>query len=453
MSKLKSLSNSNLEYTEMISTLNSLVSTQKDTVLKNIDASVLNKINYFNLLFDIPTILNTYADDQILTNTTKDSFVTDKEKNEYMYQVSLGIKEVVQSNTYSLESKNEFNIETIKTDTQRLKSLETISNYYISELSKIDITSKSLSELNNVLKNNDLNKVIDKINNIQIDKTLFNKFTFLYVTEDKLLTASPLILPVQCINEICILNGKYDVTINNNNFNIEYDLKPATQKAGSVRVPIMMYHLIDIIPKNASTIVKSMYITPKDFETQIAYLTQKNYRTITTAQYAEMLNSGTNPSQKTIMLTFDDGTIGQYKNAFPILKKYKQVGVFFIPSESSAINSTQMKEMVKAGMDIQSHSTTHPNFKNLASSSELKHQIFTSKSELQYITGVNVVSLAYPGCVWDDRTLNYMHQAGYSLGFSCGSTIDNLPAHRFVLSRIHAYKELSILIKILSGRF
>ncbi|MCK9368436.1 polysaccharide deacetylase family protein [Candidatus Dojkabacteria bacterium] len=455
ISKLKGISNSNSQYSEITVTLNSLSDEEKATILKSIDKKILNKVNYFNTLFDLPILFETTTDNQNLGENLTTSYVTSKDINEYKYKISLGIQDVISTNSFTSTTNGSFNLTKVDANLERVGFLKEISDYYVSELNKIDIKLTALNNLNTELKDNNFNNAIKYINDIEIDALRYNKFTLLSlenINGNNLLTISPLILPVDCVESICKLNEKYDVIISNNNFKTGYDLKPTSQRAGTIRVPLMMYHQIDKVPANASATVKAMYISPKDFEKQIAYLTAKNYRTVTTAQYNEILNSGKNPKQKTIMLSFDDGTKGQYENAFPILKKYKQVGVFFITSHRSSITNTQMKEMVKAGMDIQSHSATHPDFTKLTSNSELRYQIFTSKTALQYTTGVNVGAIAFPGCMWNTKTLSYMSQAGYSLGFSCGSSIDNYPKHRYVLSRIHAYKELSILIKILSGR-
>jgi len=106
--------------------------------------------------------------------------------------------------------------------------------------------------------------------------------------------------------------------INDNNFDEPYDVTPITQAKGTVRVPIFMYHRIEAVPQGQSSFKTGLYVDPLDFEKQMAYLVKKNYKTISMSEYSELLKAGKNPSQKTVILTFDDGTTGQYTTAYPI---------------------------------------------------------------------------------------------------------------------------------------
>ncbi|MDD3661729.1 MAG: hypothetical protein PHG63_01560 [Candidatus Dojkabacteria bacterium] len=63
--------------------------------------------------------------------------------------------------------------------------------------------------------------------------------------------------------------------------------------------------------------------------------------------------------------------------------------------------------------------------------------------------GVQVCSIAYPGCVADGETFSAVSAAGYSLGFSCGRSIDHYGNSRLSLSRIHVDNELECFKRML----
>jgi peptidoglycan/xylan/chitin deacetylase (PgdA/CDA1 family) len=153
------------------------------------------------------------------------------------------------------------------------------------------------------------------------------------------------------------------------------------------------------------------------------------------------------------MLTFDDSTTGHYTNAYRILKKYKQIGTFFVTSHRSQISNTQLKEMSDNGMDIQSHTQTHTDLVKLNNLNQLQSEIGGSKIELEARTGKEVVALAYPGCVADAKTYNSMLNNAYLLGFSCGKSIDHRYTSRLSIARLHNPTNIEDLVKILSGRY
>ncbi len=240
--------------------------------------------------------------------------------------------------------------------------------------------------------------------------------------------------------------------INDNNFDEAYDVTPSAQSKGTVRVPIFMYHRIEPVPAGQSQFKSGLYVDPVDFEKQMAYLVKKNYKTISMTEYATLLKTGKNPTQKTVVLTFDDGSSSQYVNAYPILKKYGLMGVFYIISQRSGINQSQTKEMSDNGMEIGSHSSRHPDLTKVSDPEQLASEIISSRYALQSATGKAVSSFCYPGCGYNDTVLSYVSSAGYTTATSCGSKVDNYPAHAYTLSRVHAFGSMDSFKNLLSGQ-
>lgn len=248
-----------------------------------------------------------------------------------------------------------------------------------------------------------------------------------------------------------IKDKRENTKINSNNFDEEYDVNRTNQPNGTVRIPVLMYHQIENVPAGVSSFVAGLFTSPEEFERQIAYITKKNYKTVSSKEFYEILQSGMNPEQKTVMLTFDDSTISHYTNAYRILKKYNQVGTFFVTSHRSQISNDQLKEMSENGMDIQSHTQTHPDLVKLYDSSRIQSEIGGSKIELETRTGKSVIALAYPGCVADRKAYSAMSNNGYLLGFSCGKSIDHRFSSKYSIARVHNPYNVDDLKKILSG--
>lgn len=245
--------------------------------------------------------------------------------------------------------------------------------------------------------------------------------------------------------------SKENIPLNNSNFNNEYDVIRTNQSNGTVRIPVIMYHQIENKPPGVSSFVAGLYTSPEEFERQIAYMTKKNYKTVSSKEFYEILQSGKNPEQKTVMLTFDDSTISHYTNAYRILKKYNQVGTFFVTSHRSQISNAQLKEMSDNGMDIQSHTQTHPDLVKLTDLNRIQSEIGGSKIELEARTGKEVIAIAYPGCVADGKAYNALSNNGYLLGFSCGKSIDHRLSSKYSIARVHNPYNVDDFKKILSG--
>ncbi len=132
----------------------------------------------------------------------------------------------------------------------------------------------------------------------------------------------------------------------------------------AICVPILMYHQV----KN-SNLGKDV-ISPYEFESDLQYLSDHNYNTITMTQLIDYVYYGETLPENPIILTFDDGYMSTYKNVFPLLKKYEAKIVLSIIGKSTDdfskvvdnhINAhltwEYLNEMQESGLvEIQNHS-------------------------------------------------------------------------------------------------
>lgn len=86
-----------------------------------------------------------------------------------------------------------------------------------------------------------------------------------------------------------------------------------------------------------------------------------------------------------VMLHFDDGYIGVYENAFPLMQEYGYQGTIFIPTNlidrPKHMGLNALKEMKDAGWEIGSHTKTHPDLKKL-NTAEIYDEIVGSRNFL-----------------------------------------------------------------------
>ncbi len=89
----------------------------------------------------------------------------------------------------------------------------------------------------------------------------------------------------------------------------------------------------------------------------------------------------------------------------------------------------QVKELADAGIEIGSHSVTHPVLANVADDAQLERELVDSKAQIEARTGQTVVSLAYPvggPGAYSDRVVDFVHRAGYRFGFTYESGVIDL---------------------------
>ncbi len=186
----------------------------------------------------------------------------------------------------------------------------------------------------------------------------------------------------------------------------------------TVTVPILMYHYLSAPPFGADEIRLDLSVNPAQFESHLAYLRQAGYETISMKQLAFALSGRADLPLKPIVITFDDGYRDNYKNAYPLLRKYGYTGTFFIfnyPIDTNNVDYLTWEmviEMHKAGMEFGSHSYSHPNMRG-KDVDFLVYEILGSKEAIEKRTGESVRFFAYPSGRYDNLTIRVLKSANF----------------------------------------
>jgi peptidoglycan/xylan/chitin deacetylase (PgdA/CDA1 family) len=122
-----------------------------------------------------------------------------------------------------------------------------------------------------------------------------------------------------------------------------------------------------------------------------------------------------------VCLFFDDGFYNQYEMALPLLLKYGFQATFGVVTDYIArgqgllkcMNEKELKELAEYGMDIASHTRTHPQLTQDLTEQQLRMEIIDSKTDLEKM-GFSVNTFIYPYDKYDDRVLEYVKEAGYT---------------------------------------
>ena len=119
---------------------------------------------------------------------------------------------------------------------------------------------------------------------------------------------------------------------------------------------------------------------------------------------------------KPIIISFDDGWAEQFTTAFPIMTKYGLSGTFFLYTRpldhTEFMTWAQAQELAAGGMDVQSHSITHPHLRALSPDAAFK-EIAESKATLEKRLGKPVVAFCYPFGEYNNAVIEMVKRAVY----------------------------------------
>ncbi|MDD5540160.1 MAG: polysaccharide deacetylase family protein [Candidatus Marinimicrobia bacterium] len=201
---------------------------------------------------------------------------------------------------------------------------------------------------------------------------------------------------------------------------------------------ILAYHSIADNPDDFWT------ISPSRFNEDMKYLKDNGYICISLRQFYENIYD-----EHFLVLTFDDGYIDLMDNVLPVLDKYGFTATLFIvvncigmksvwreeKLQSPLITWNNIREINSTKHEIGSHGLWHKRLIDL-NQNDLYNEIFESKAILESKTGKQLESFSYPFCLYDNRVINAVKNAGYKQAVAGG----NGNAEKFSLHRIGIHK-------------
>lgn len=229
----------------------------------------------------------------------------------------------------------------------------------------------------------------------------------------------------------------------------------------ALRVPILMYHAI----AESAEAAHRMTVSASAFAAQLAYLHNAGFKTITAGAYAAALSGDTEElSDRTVVLTFDDGYENFHSRAMPLLDQYGFTATVFVTTgwvedaeaglarrgrPGQMLTWSQIEEAASAGIEIGAHSDQHPQLDQLPERL-LREELYKSKQRLEGKLGQSVPGLAYPFGYSNARVRQVSREAGYDYGYAVRNVVADQPSDLFALPRLtvkrsttmHAFHEL-----------
>jgi peptidoglycan/xylan/chitin deacetylase (PgdA/CDA1 family) len=224
---------------------------------------------------------------------------------------------------------------------------------------------------------------------------------------------------------------------------------PSDGVTRSAKVPILMYHYISASPSAQDRIRYGLSVTPEKFAEQLQLLSDNGYTTISLRDLYEYLAVGKALPDKPIILTFDDGYLDNYTNAFPILQQYDMVGTFFVltgpadDGEATYLTWDMITEMSNAGMDIQLHSREHLDLRN-RSFDWLVFQIIGGRQSIEGHTGKPVIFMAYPSGKYDAAVLRFLQGNNFWAAVTTASGVTHTLSEPLLWDRVRISGQMDL---------
>ena len=219
---------------------------------------------------------------------------------------------------------------------------------------------------------------------------------------------------------------------------------------GRPPVPILGFHAVVPSPGHLD-------VSPEQFAAQLDALAAAGFHTVSLGQVLDHLERATPLPARPIVLTFDDGTADAFTCVLPLLRARGMTATFFVVSSWLGADAAsrrrepasdgevarpeltwpELRALRDAGMEIGSHSRTHPRLPELTDEAALEEMV-SSKRELESGLGIPVLLFAYPYNALRARTGSLLQEAGYRAAVA-GQ--DHGGRSREALYRIGVYRE------------
>ncbi len=212
---------------------------------------------------------------------------------------------------------------------------------------------------------------------------------------------------------------------------------------------ILLYHHV------ATDTPPSTSISPADFQLHLEYLRDNEFNVMPLDIMINSLRSGESIPDKSVAITFDDGYISIFKEAFPLLQSFGFPFALFLSTEpidneqENYMNWGQVRDIANAGALIANHMIDHPYMLSARGSESTKELLARHRRDLLYAeerilaeTGQSHRYLAYPYGEFNPDIKKILAEEGF-VGLAqnsgaVGTNSDFLALPRYPLASIYA---------------
>ena len=224
------------------------------------------------------------------------------------------------------------------------------------------------------------------------------------------------------------------------------------RKAGGVPRPrpvlVLSYHAICDL--RGDQLLESYAVPPEEFKSQMKMLLRLGFNFISSAELLGYLKCGSGLPPRPVLLTFDDCYEDLLHTVKPMLRERNIPGLAFAvsslvggfnewdrkhgASSLRLLSADDLREIVRAGIEIGSHTKTHQDLTKLSQALR-EDEIAGSADELESIELPRPRFIAYPYGEHSAVVRKTVRESGFVLGFALGAGRVNNRSDMFALPR------------------
>ena len=203
---------------------------------------------------------------------------------------------------------------------------------------------------------------------------------------------------------------------------------PVAATRTTTQLPILMYH--SVAPDGPALFARYR-VTPKQFESQLRFLRDSGYYSITLGRWRHAVETRRLPEGRAIVLTFDDGYLDFRDQAWPLLRKYGFGAIVFVVTEYVGRASewedgrgalpllgwNDIRELHGNGIEFGAQSSRHRLLISMTPE-EVTLDLLASRMTLARMLDAPAEALAYPNGAVNGAVRHLAGACGFTYGLS-----------------------------------
>ena len=186
----------------------------------------------------------------------------------------------------------------------------------------------------------------------------------------------------------------------------------------NIKIPILIYHeFFTPIPEDD---VYHLFSNQENFEENVTTLLNDGYTFITLEDLYRYNNGEIGLPEKVVIITMDDGWLGNYLEAFPVLKKYNVPATIFIVNDLVGTRDyfswEQAKEMYDSGLvKIHCHGYKHISYGNVSKETLISDYTKSHQEIEEHLGEKQQKIMAYPAGDSSANSIKWLKEIGFEI--------------------------------------
>lgn len=223
------------------------------------------------------------------------------------------------------------------------------------------------------------------------------------------------------------------------------------------RIRVLVYHSVGMYPEDPYS------VGPETLNSHLDALNRHATPIMSITSALDLANKAHNG----VLLTFDDAYHDFYLHALPCLQRFHMAATVFVVSRRvgeksdwssrdatrSLMTWAELRECHQAGIDIQSHTVTHPDL-TMLNENDLEYELTQAQHDIEREIGCQPLTIAYPFGFVNERVVQSV-SSYYDMAFGLGGlwglskNIDRFRVPRYMITKRTSASDIG---DIVSGR-